>query len=318
VCDYPVTREFDADSLIVSSPHVGVLRQGLAWHPSQMPLGALTTSMHMKPLMVRYEDEHGHLHQRRVPLHDVPNYCFGRLPGAEGFTVHWLFPQLYQPSTFTVAEKSLRSNWTDRILLPSLDECLPPGRAQHNPGSFKHAQANARALFTETRTTAVTADAHHQNLQYEIPPDWVSSNPRLTLDIDISPRLIAPHPYTNQNTVAVACGPIIYCVEDVDNSWVRDHFRSVQLDPHPKIQEQPVTDSQTGDSYVALTIVKGASILKSENIDASPEVEVRDLERKLRNDVNIIKELHLVPYFFRANRQGRGHMRVGLRRSILV
>jgi hypothetical protein len=176
VCDYPVTSEFDIDSLVVFSQHLGVFLQGILWYPSQMPLGALTTSMHMKPLVVRYEDEHGHLHQRRVPLHHIPNYCFCRLPGADGFTGHYIFPQLYQPSAFTVAEKEGQRltdrqfrHWTDRILLPSLEECLTPGRAQHNPGSFKHAQANARALFTETRTTAVTADAHHQNLQYEIP-----------------------------------------------------------------------------------------------------------------------------------------------------
>lgn len=54
-----------------------------------------------------------------------------------------------------------------------MDEYLPPGRAQHHPGSFKHAQANARALFAETRTVAVTAAAHYQNLQYEIPATYL-------------------------------------------------------------------------------------------------------------------------------------------------
>ena len=176
VREYTVTSEFDIDSLVIVSQHLGLFRQGILWYPSQMPMGALTTGMHLKSMPVEYHDNHGHLHQRRVPMHHIPNYCFARLPGADGFTVHWLFPRLYQSSTFTVAEKEGQrltdrqfQHWTDRILLPSLKECLPASRRQHHPASFKHAQANARAIFTETRTTAVTAAAHHQNLQYEIP-----------------------------------------------------------------------------------------------------------------------------------------------------
>jgi hypothetical protein len=38
-------------------------------------------------------------------------------------------------------------------------------------------------------------------------------------------REIAPHPFTNLNIVALARGPIVYCVEDVDNPWVQDHFK---------------------------------------------------------------------------------------------
>ncbi|OAG33833.1 hypothetical protein AYO21_12067 [Fonsecaea monophora] len=178
--DYTVTSEFDIDSLVLFSQHLGVFRQGILWYPSQMPLGALTTSMHMKPMLVQYYDSHGHFHQRRVPIHHIPNYCFARLPGADGFTAHWVFTRLYQPSSFSVAEKEGQrltdrqfQHWTDRILLPSLRECLPAGRLHHLPASFKQAQANARALRTETRTAAVDAAVHHQNLQYEIPATYL-------------------------------------------------------------------------------------------------------------------------------------------------
>jgi hypothetical protein len=178
--DYTVTSEFDIDSVVILAQHLGLFLQGIMWHPSQMPLGAFTTGMHLKPMVVRYEDSHSHHHENRVPIHHIPNYCFGRLPGADGFTVHYVFPQLYQPSTFTVAEKEGQrltdqqfQHWTDGILLPSLKACLPPARLQHLPSSFKHAQANARALFTETRTVAVTAAAHHQNLQYELPATYL-------------------------------------------------------------------------------------------------------------------------------------------------
>lgn len=59
----------------------------------------------------------------------------------------------------------------------------------------------------------------------ELTSEWLQSNPGFTLSISIKPRLIASHPLTNQNTLSVARGPVIYCVEDVDNAWVKDHFK---------------------------------------------------------------------------------------------
>lgn len=148
-----------------------------------------------------------------------------------------------------------------------------------------------------------------------LPADWVSTNPRFTLDIDVSPRFIAPHPYTNQDTVALARGPIVYCVEDVDNTWVKDHFKSVQLDPaSASVQEKFVMDETTGDSYTALTISKGARILNAGRIHAQPGLEVDDLQNEEQSQDGVIDELKFVPYYFRANRGGTGQARVGLKR----
>ena len=106
----------------------------------------------------------------------------------------------------------------------------------------------------------------------------------------------------------------MYCAEDVDNTWVQDHFKSVQLDPRCEVKEKMVMDPATKDTYVALTVVKGASVLKTESIRAAPEVEVKDLDKALQCEATILEELNLVPYYFRANRGGRGQARVGLRR----
>ncbi len=54
---------------------------------------------------------------------------------------------------------------------------------------------------------------------------YIKQHPKFTLDISMEPRLIRPHPYTNQPVVAVARGPIVYCVEDADHEWVTDHFK---------------------------------------------------------------------------------------------
>lgn len=128
------------------------------------------------------------------------------------------------------------------------------------------------------------------------------------------PRLISPHPFTNQESLTAARGPIVYCVEDMDNPWVKDHFKTVQLDPHCKIEEEMVTDKESGDTYVALKVVKGASLVDVAALHASPDVAVKELDKAAGVDAKIIDELKFVPYYFRANRGGRGQMRVGLRR----
>ena len=147
-----------------------------------------------------------------------------------------------------------------------------------------------------------------------LPSEWLASNPSFTIDIAITPRLIAPHPYTNQDTLTLVRGPIVYCVEDVDNDWVQDHFKTVQLDPHCKIDESTVTDKDTGDTYVALKVVKGASVMNMDALLASPDVAIEELNKATGADAKVIEDLKFVPYYFRANRGGRGQMRVGLKR----
>ncbi|KAJ9613731.1 hypothetical protein H2204_014694 [Knufia peltigerae] len=148
-----------------------------------------------------------------------------------------------------------------------------------------------------------------------LPSHWVSSSPKFTLDIDISPRLISPHPYTNQDTIAVARGPVIYVVEDVDNPWATDHFKSLQIDPKCSIHQHHVTDDTTGDTFVALTIPKGgASVLNLSELHAGPEIEAEELHKGSTGSMVIDTNLNFVPYYFRANRGGKGQARVGLRR----
>lgn len=123
-------------------------------------------------------------------------------------------------------------------------------------------------------------------------------------------RLLAPHPRTNQNIVALARGPIIYCVEDADNNWVNDHFESLIYDPAAKVVETAIDESnEIGEPYVALTAINAASFLTLKG-DAEPGFALEDI-----GTVDGPKELHFVPYALRDNRGGKGHMRVGLQRK---
>lgn len=116
------------------------------------------------------------------------------------------------------------------------------------------------------------------------------------------PRFIAPHPYTNQRTLTLAKGPVVYCVEDVDNTWEDNHFKDIVVDDRAPITEE--RREWKGSEYIAL---KGHGWARSfGNWEVSGPAPV---EKKGED-----KEMVFVPYYLRGNRGGKGHMRVGLHR----
>ncbi|KAK6601681.1 Non-reducing end beta-L-arabinofuranosidase [Botrytis cinerea] len=147
-------------------------------------------------------------------------------------------------------------------------------------------------------------------------PDYLRTNPSFQLNITLKPRCISPHPYTNQNIVALARGPILYCAEDFDNPWVDDHFKarksftsfhSLVLDTECEITE---TDVNSAEPYKELTVRDGATLFKI------PQQSGPYLAHNEDNFVKVdIRRLHFIPYALRDNRGGKGHMRVGMRRK---
>lgn len=119
--------------------------------------------------------------------------------------------------------------------------------------------------------------------------------------------MISPHPYTNQDIVALARGPIVYCVEDFDNPWVDDHFKSLCLDVTARVEESRVDSESLSEPYVKLTVHDG---VYSMQVDGNHTPTFKVAQHKLEK----ANQLHFIPYALRANRGGKGHMRVGLRR----
>lgn len=72
-------------------------------------------------------------------------------------------------------------------------------------------------------------NAVKQNGYLILPADWIMQNAKFTLTLPLKPRWIAPNPACHQDIITLARGPVIYCVEDVDNSWVEDHFKACLL-----------------------------------------------------------------------------------------
>ena len=144
-----------------------------------------------------------------------------------------------------------------------------------------------------------------------LPADWLKQNATFELNIPLKPRFVSPHPYTNQDIIALARGPLIYCVEDIDNSWVDDHFKSLLLDPAAAVEEKEVPGEEVGEPYVGLTVCNGASFI---NVDKSlaPNMSVKSATQGKGSSAD---ELHFIPYALRDNRGGKGHMRVGIRRK---
>ncbi|PLB47394.1 DUF1680-domain-containing protein [Aspergillus steynii IBT 23096] len=146
-----------------------------------------------------------------------------------------------------------------------------------------------------------------------LPNNWLSQSKHFTVNIHgFIPRLLSPHPFTNQNTVAVARGPLVYCVEDVDNPWVKDHFKSTAMHTGSKLVEERKVDLEVGDEYIAIRAIAAGSFVSLDPWDhcaAMPTPATESGSQGPRQD------LVFVPYYYRANRAGRGQMRVGLKKG---
>ncbi|PSR81659.1 hypothetical protein BD289DRAFT_438787 [Coniella lustricola] len=150
---------------------------------------------------------------------------------------------------------------------------------------------------------------------------YLKANPHFTLTLPLAPRLLRPHPFTLQRIAVLARGPLIYCLEDVDHTWVTDHFKSVVLAPgvtqadedgelNKYIVEGTKTDLPLGENYTGLTMKNGGILIPQD--DLTPVLEVNTGLRALVEGKGAV-DLHFFPYWARANRGGKQQMRVGIR-----
>ncbi|QKX55142.1 uncharacterized protein TRUGW13939_02234 [Talaromyces rugulosus] len=146
-----------------------------------------------------------------------------------------------------------------------------------------------------------------------LPPSYTSYTPEFTLDIQgFQPRLIQPHPYTNQQVGAIARGPIVYCAEDIDNPWEHNHFKDVWIPSSTSFRQEWRRDvANKPHEHVAIhTSGYERSYPEWENKPAGtgPGLSVQTPKKISR----LQRDLCFIPYYLRANRGGRGQMRVAL------
>lgn len=198
-----------------------------------------------------------------------------------------------------------------------------PGWAE---GGYTVSSSSLMSFSYFARLASGHADAHLKQLSppcgsastskgyLTIPPSYTAAHQTFTLDVDgLTPRFISPHPCTNQHTLTLARGPIIYCVEDADNAWEDDHFKNVTISRQAKIVEKEMT--LAGEGYIALQTVGRLRNLGDFSTKRSGNEPGRS---GTAAELGEEKELVFTPYYLRANRGGKGHMRVGLLNQSVV
>ncbi|KAF4332230.1 six-hairpin glycosidase [Fusarium beomiforme] len=128
------------------------------------------------------------------------------------------------------------------------------------------------------------------------------------VDFAIRPRLIYSHPYTRDDHLTLAVGPLVYCLEDVDNPFEKFHFK------HLTIHESILDHLEPMLSPDGVTFYRAAGQGRQMLLPSSEELTLTELE----HDVQLSEErldLVFIPYYYRANRAGgHGQYRVGLKR----
>lgn len=149
-----------------------------------------------------------------------------------------------------------------------------------------------------------------ENGYLTLPPSYTSENKAFTIQIHgFEPRYISPHPYTNQYTLTLARGPLIYCVEDFDNPWEQDHFRNVGISIGTPVREEKHVIDNMGEHYVGL---RAAGWVRKIGHWSHTELGLEPGFSVEADVAKVAKELFFIPYYLRANRGGKGYMRVGL------
>lgn len=126
------------------------------------------------------------------------------------------------------------------------------------------------------------------------------------MTFDMPVRTLSSHPRSNQDTLAVARGPIIYTAESVDNdtiSNVHPHFAGLGIRPIPVGEDEVVeTDERIQDIPVV-----GLSVpVYALNEYGSKGLWISD---RGRTWTKLEERLHFVPWFARGNKGGTGQVR---------
>ncbi|KAF3384432.1 Non-reducing end beta-L-arabinofuranosidase [Penicillium rolfsii] len=144
-----------------------------------------------------------------------------------------------------------------------------------------------------------------ENGYLQLSAEWLRQHSTFRLSCPMKPRFVRPNPLTMQPVAYVTRGPIVYCVEDVDHPWEQRHFKRTIFDLNAPLKEELRSEP---DSYIAIIAENGS---KGElDTSAWHGQIVAESKDAVSEDP---KNLTFIPYYLRANRGGRGQMRVGLR-----
>ena len=156
---------FDIDSVIASPNSIAVAKQGLRWHPTQMPISDLQSSLHLRPQPAHFVDDAGYGHTVHRPIHKIPHYTLGRLVGFEDISLHVFFPHLYREDQAASRLRDVDFRlWMDGVLIPAIYQHHESDSTQHYPSNHDHARSNATARGVESLSQHIYPVAREQQL----------------------------------------------------------------------------------------------------------------------------------------------------------
>ncbi|KAH6952333.1 hypothetical protein BKA56DRAFT_682243 [Ilyonectria sp. MPI-CAGE-AT-0026] len=151
-----IQKTFDIDSICSFPSSLAVAKLGIQWYPQPYAIFNHTDDVHLSidipNTLYQNNSQPQGTHQRRRPLHHIPNYCFGRIQGLIDTFIWVFFPALCPHTTHnnpyiqTCLPKDEYSRWCDQILLPAITAAVQdPNILQYIPKSRDIAQSDSRA-----------------------------------------------------------------------------------------------------------------------------------------------------------------------------
>ncbi|KAH7337345.1 hypothetical protein BKA66DRAFT_555306 [Pyrenochaeta sp. MPI-SDFR-AT-0127] len=136
---------------------LAVAKQGIRFNVTPHIISNLDSDIHLTLLTPTSNGR-----TRRVPLHMVPHYQFGRLVGYEDVTLYLFFPYLYKrrKANNYLNQDTLR-RWTDRVLLPAIYSQASASILQHYPAGYEHSKLSSKAGHTEAHTRKDKSGVRH-------------------------------------------------------------------------------------------------------------------------------------------------------------
>nr|XP_019046144.1 hypothetical protein I302_04884 [Kwoniella bestiolae CBS 10118]OCF25074.1 hypothetical protein I302_04884 [Kwoniella bestiolae CBS 10118] len=129
----------------------------------------------------------------------------------------------------------------------------------------------------------------------------------ISVTFDMPVRLLAPHPATHQDTLAIARGPIIYTAESYDNTKLEGqhrHFEGIGLLETTTFEEVPMEI----ENIPMITLISQQNVC-AKKVSGKKEIGSMTVIGGEKKWIEKDAKLRLVPFFARSNRDQGGRLR---------
>jgi DUF1680 family protein len=142
----------------------------------------------------------------------------------------------------------------------------------------------------------------------------VAASATVDMSFDLPIQLLSSHPLTGQDNLTIRRGPIVYLAESIDNESVESdypHFAGLGIKPTAEFTSEEINIE--GLDVVSIS-VKAGDVFAAQQVGQESAFGLVSKKQPARSWKKLDQGLKLVPWFARANRGGKGHVRASLLR----